>query len=272
MVADLNQIPSPILPATSPVATVTVATRLFYRQRALSYWLGSVFVTGALLCVGVTRLRWLPINLVVGVAVVLLWSVPFAIGYLCRHAYLKPAHLSFTAQGVYLEASDTQVQVAWGDLATYQVEFSLNKLVGEGYRLKLREAQGHSVTVNLLERNLLLPESGLRPDSALAYLSRYIGWHDRQVAADEGEQIVYRPGLLTRKMGTVLFTILGILLLVDLWLRWKHPTAKGTSVSVLGVALVTGLQALGQKKQGDRYARYLGELEATGISAADVAP
>jgi len=42
MAAGLNQLPSLILLATSPVATVTVATRLFYRQRALGYLLEQI--------------------------------------------------------------------------------------------------------------------------------------------------------------------------------------------------------------------------------------
>ena len=272
MAADLSQLPSPILPATFPVATVTVAVRLFYRQRALGYLLGSFVGIGGLLFVGLLRVRG-PQNLLAGLAAGLFWLVPFAISYLCRRAYIKPAQLSFTTQGVCLAARDTQYQVAWENLAAYQVEFSLQKLVGAGYWLKLREVQGHAVAFNLLERQLLAPESGLRPDSALAYLSRYIGWHNRQVAAaGEGEPIVYRPSLLCRKTGTVLLTALGVLLVADLWLRWQHPAAKGTSWSVLAGALVTGLQVLGQKQQGDRYARYLLALQATGISPAEGGP
>jgi hypothetical protein len=38
---------------------------------------------------------------------------------------------------------------------------------------------------------------------------------------------------------------------------WQHPTAKGTSVGVLFGALATGLQVLGQRKQEERYARYV---------------
>jgi hypothetical protein len=271
MAVDLNHLPSPIIALASPVKTVTVAVRLFQRQRALCYLLLGFILSSLVLVL----LVWLAgtAQCVFWLAAMQFFLLPLVFNFWCRKAYIKPAQLSFTAQGVCLAASDTQVQVAWVDLATYQVEFSLNKLVGAGYRLKLREVQGHAVTVNLLENNLLLPESGLRPDSALAYLSRYIGWHNRQVAAGgEAPAIVYRPGLLCRKTGTVLFTILGILLLVDLLLRWQHPTAKGTSVGVLGGALTMGLQALGQKKQGDRYAHYLRELEATGISTAEVAP
>lgn len=158
-------------------------------------------------------------------------------------------------------------------MATYQVAFSLNKLIGAGYQLKLREVQGHPLTVNVLETELLVPDSGLRPDSALAYLSRYIGWHNQQVmAAGQGEPIVYRPSLLCRQTGTVLLSLLGILLLVDLWIRWQHPTTKGAHVGVLFGALATGMQVLGQRKQEQRYARYVLALQAPGSRAAEAGP
>lgn len=50
--------------------------------------------------------------------------------------------------------------------------------------------------------------------------------------------------------GDGLLSVLGVLLLVDLWLRWQHPTAQGTSVSVLFGALAMGMQVLGQTAAG----------------------
>jgi hypothetical protein len=61
-------------------------------------------------------------------------------------------------------------------------------------------------------------------------------------------------------------------LLLCLWLRWQHPTAKGTSVGVLFKALATGLQVLMQRKQEERYARYVLALQASSSSAAEIEP
>lgn len=271
MAADLNPVPSPGLALASPGNVTTVAVRLYQRQKALLYLLLGFGLSSGVFALVV----WLAgtVQVVVWLAALQFFLLPLACGWWCKPAYIQPAQLTFTTQGVCLQARQTQLQVAWEDLATYQVEFSLAKLAGAGYQLKLRDVQGHCVTLNVLEEEVVLPEGGLRPDSALAYLSRYIGWYNRQVAAaGETALITYRPSLLTRQTGTVLFTAWGLLLLVDLWLRWQHPTAKGTSLSVLGGALVLGLQALGHRQQGQRYARYLRDLEAAGLCAADAAP
>jgi multisubunit Na+/H+ antiporter MnhG subunit len=271
MTADLNQPSSPVGALASAAKTVTVSVRLFQRQRALVYLLLG-FVLSALVLVA---LMWLagPAQGVLVLAALQFFVLPFAVSFWGRAAYIKPAQCSFTAQGVCLQASDWQYQVAWQDVATYQVEFSLDKLIGAGYRLKLREVQGRTVQINLLESELLLPDSGLRPDSALAYLSRYIGWHNRAAAAaGQGDPIVYRLSLLSRRTGTVLFSVLGVLLLADLWLRWQHPTTKGAHVSVLFGALATGMQVLGQRQQEERYARYVLALQAPDRSAAETEP
>jgi hypothetical protein len=271
MAADLNYPSSPGCAPASAAQTVSVSVRLFQRQRALVYLLLGFGLSTVVL----VALVWLagPAQGVLVLAALQFFVLPFAVSFWGRAAYIKPAHCSFTAQGVCLQANEWQYQVAWQHVATYQVEFSLGKLIGAGYRLKVREVQGRTVRINLLESELLLPDSGLRPDSALAYLSRYIGWHNRAAAAaGQGEPIVYRPSLLSRQPGTVLLSVLGVLLLVDLWLRWQHPTTKGAHVSVLFGALATGMQVVGQRQQEERYARYVLALQAPDSSAAETGP
>jgi hypothetical protein len=189
---------------------------------------------------------------------VLFWLVPIATMYLSRHAYIKPAQFSFTAQGAWLEASDKQYQVVWADLAAYQVEFSLATLVGSGYRLKLWDTQGQSVAFNLLERELIDSTPEIRPDAGLAYLCRYIGKHNRQA---EQEQIVLRPLLLSRKTGVVLLAVVGILALVDVALWVQNLATRNNQIGVLAVTIILVLQALGKKQQNDRYYRYLQTLQ-----------
>lgn len=257
MEASTNKLPPPALPAASPVQTVTVAVRLFHKQRANFYLLAG-FVGSGLLAVA---LPWVAgqAKYVFWLAGVLFFLLPFAIVFVCRASYIKPALLSFTPQGLCLEASDKHYQAAWADLVAYKVEFTLGKLVGDGYRLSLRDTQGHSVALNLLEHQLVNSTDGLRSDSALAYLCRYIGWHNRQVEGD-AEKIVLLPGLLSRKIGVMLGG-LGALLLVDFGIRWLHPAKTGSTVGLLAVMLVLMLQLLGQKKSDDRYAHYLRNLQ-----------
>lgn len=193
-------------------------------------------------------------------AALLLYLLPFAISYSCRKAYIKPALLMFTPLGMYLQASDKQYQAAWADLVAYQVEFLEGNFIGDGYRLKLWDIQGNTEAFIFLEKNLLNDESDLRPDLALAYLCRYIGRHNRQAAYS----ITYRPTLLARKAGTLLLTGMGVLLLVDLWLRWQHRTTKSIFTCLAAVTLA--LQVLGQKKRNERYTRYLQAWEAEGYN------
>jgi hypothetical protein len=196
---------------------------------------------------------------------VLFWLVPIATMYLSRHAYIKPAQLTFTTQGAWLEASDKQYQVAWVDLAAYQVEFSLNAVVGSGYRLKLWDTQGQSVALNLLERELIDSTPGIRTDAGLAYLCRYIGKHNRQA---QQEQIVLRPLLLARKTGVVLLAIVGILALVDVALWVQNLATRNNQIGILAVTIILVLQALGKKQQNERYDRYLQTLQEEGHDAS----
>jgi hypothetical protein len=250
-------------PAASSAETVTVVGQLYHRQRALGYVLASFVGSGLL----TAALAWVlgPKEDVLWLPALLFFLLPFAISYWCRSAYIKPALLMFTPLGVFLQASDKQYQAAWADLAAYQVEFLLGNFIGDGYRLKLWDSQGNTEAFIFLEKKLLNDESDLRPDLALAYLCRYIGRHNRQAAYP----ITYRPTLLARKAGTILLTCLGLLLAVDLWLRWQHRNTKSIFTCLAAVTLA--LQVLGQKKQNDRYARYLQAWEAEGYDAASEA-
>lgn len=264
MEAGPQQLPPPALAPTAPPAAALVAVRLFHRQRALGYLLASFVGSGLLAC----ALTQVPGNVsyLAYLGAVLFLALPLALNYAWRAAYIKPALLSLTPWGLCLEASDTHYQVAWADLATYQAEFMLGNLVGDGYRLKLWDAQGYSVVLNLLENNIL-PDSadGLRPNSALAYLARYIGWHNR-LAAGNAPKIVFRPTLLARKTGTVLLVGLGTLLLLGLGMHWLHPHDKGVTPALLAGAVVLPIKLLSIKERDDRYNRYLHNLEE-GIEA-----
>ena len=236
-----------------------MAARLFHKQRAVCYLLAS-FIGSSLLSLS---LPWVagPTKYVLLLAVLLFFLLPFAVVFLCRNAYIKSAEVSFTSHGLCVEATDEHYQVAWADLVAYRVQFVLGKLVGDGYRLTLREAQGHSVVLNLLEHQLVTSTDGVRADSALAYLCRYIGWHNQQA---EEERIVLQPGLLARKAGVVLLAGLGVLVLVDIGIQVLRPASKGTSLGVLAGAVALGLQVLGQKKINDRYSHYLQDFQAAG--------
>jgi hypothetical protein len=272
MEASLHPLPPPFPTPAASADTVTVSVRLLHRQRVLCYFLASVTVISVLVFGSARYLgaNNLPRNRssvdhIVVLLAVLFWLVPIATMYLSRHAYIKPAQFSFTAQGTWLEASDKQYQVAWADLAAYQVEFSLNAVVGSGYRLKLWDTQGQSVAFNVLERELIDSTPGIRPDAGLAYLCRHIGKYNRQA---QQEQIVLRPPLLARKTGVVLVVVIGILALVDVVL-WVQNLATGkVHLTVLAAMIVLVLQVLGQKQQNDRYTRYLQTLQEEGHDAS----
>lgn len=104
------------------------------------------------------------------------------------------------------------------------------------------------MVLNLLERELLVPGDGIRPDLALAYLCRYIGWHNGQ-AVGEAQEIVLLPTLLAGKTG--------VMMLADLGLRWLHPVKAGSTVGVLILVIALALQLLGQKRNDDQYAHCL---------------
>lgn len=219
MEASLPPLPLPVPTPAASADTVTVSVRLLHRQRALCYSLANFAVMGVLVFgsakyLGTTDLPRdrSSVEHIAVLLAVLFWLVPFATMYLSRQAYIKPAQFSFTTQGAGLEASDKQYQVAWADLAAYQVEFALTALVGSGYRLKLWDTQGQSVAFNLLERELLTDTPGIRTNAGLAYLCQYIGRYNRRA---QQEQIVLRPTLLSRKPGVVLLAVVGILVLVD---------------------------------------------------------
>jgi hypothetical protein len=272
MEASLHPLPPPFPAPAASAETVTVSLRLLYRQRILCYSLASftvmgVIVFGSAKYLGTNNLPWNrgSVEPIAVLLAVLFWLVPIAIAYISRHAYIKPAQFSFTAQGVWLEASDKQYQVVWADLAAYQVEFSLTALVGSGYRLKLWDTQGQSVVFNLLERELLTDTPGIRTDTGLAYLCQYIGRYNRQA---QQEQIVLRPPLLSRKPGVVLLAVVGILVLVDVAFWVQNLATRNVHISVLAGAIVLVLQVLGQKKQNDRYARYLHALQEEGLGAS----
>jgi hypothetical protein len=272
MEASLNPLPPLVHTPAASTDTVIVAVRLLHRQRLLGYFLASVtaisvLVFGSAKYLGANNLPRdrSSVDHIVMLLAVLFWLVPIATMYLSRHAYVKPAQFSFTTQGAWLEASDKQYQVVWADLAAYQVEFSLATAVGSGYRLKLWDTQGQSVAFNLLERELIDSTPGIRPDTGLAYLCRYIGKYNRQA---KQEQIVLRPPLLARKTGVVLVVVIGILALVDVVL-WVQNLATGkVHLKVLAAMVVLVLQVLGQKQQNDRYYRYLHTLQEEGHNAS----
>jgi hypothetical protein len=245
----------------SPAKTVSVAARLFYKQRAVGYLVAS-FLGSSLLSLGILWVAG-PTTYALLLAVLLFFLLPFILVYAWRASYIKPALLSFTPEGLYLEANEEHYQVAWADLVAFQVHFILGKMIGDGYRLKLQCATGQSIVFNLLEHQLVNPTNGVRPDSALAALCRYIGWHNRQ-ATGGTTQIALRPGLLARKTGVVLLAGLGALVAADLGFRMLHPAISGETVGLLAGAVALALQVLGQKKNDDRYSRYLRTLQDQG--------
>jgi hypothetical protein len=272
MEASLPPLPPPLPTLATSADTVAVSVRLLHRQRMLCYFLASFTVMGVIVFgtakyLGTNNLprNRSSVDHIVLILAVLFWLVPIVTMYLSRHAYVKPAQFSFTAQGAWLEASDKQYQVVWADLAAYQVEFSLATLVGSGYRLKLWDTQGQSVAFNVLEREIIDSTPGIRPDAGLAYLCRYIGKYNRQA---QQEQIVLRPPLLARKTGLVLVVVIGILILVDV-VFWVQNLATGkVHLKVLAAMVVLVLQVLGQKQQNDRYTRYLHTLQEEGHNAS----
>jgi hypothetical protein len=272
MEASLPPLPPPFPAPAASADTVTVSVRLLHRQRAICYFLASFAVMGVLVFgtakyLGTTAppLHRNSVDHIAVLLAVLFWLVPIVTMYLSRHAYIKPAQFSFTAQGAGLEASDKQYQVVWADLAAYQVEFNLTALVGSGYRLKLWDTQGQSVAFNVLERELIDSTPGIRTDAGLAYLCRYIGKHNRQA---QQEQIVLRPTLLVRKTGVVLLAVVGILALVDVALWVQNLATRNNQIGVLAGTIVLVLQALGKKQQNDRYDRYLQTLQEEGHDAS----
>jgi hypothetical protein len=248
MEASLPPLPPPFPTPATLADTVTVSVRLLHRQRMLCYFLASFTVMGVIVFgtakyLGTTAppLHRNSVDHIAVLLTVLFWLVPIVTMYLSRHAYVKPAQFSFTAQEAWLEASDKQYHVVWADLAAYQVEFSLATLVGSGYRLKLWDTQGQSVAFNVLEREIIDSTPGIRPDAGLAYLCRYIGKYNRQA---QQEQIVLRPPLLARKTGVVLVVVIGILALVDVVL-WVQNLATGkVHLKVLAGMIVLVLHTL----------------------------
>lgn len=252
------------VPASSPASmarTVTVPTRLFHKQRGLLYLLLG-FVLSSLLFIVIV---WLAGKMpsMVWLGALQFFLLPLTAFFVWKNLFVEPASLSFTTQGLSLEASDEHYQIAWANLATYKVEFSLDKLIGAGYRLTLRDVQGHSTVFNLLERQLLDSAGGFRADSALAYLCRYIGWHNTN-AESNANQIEVLPTLFDRKVGVLLLAGLAVLTLVDVGLRVLHPVKAGGTAGTLIIALVLGLQLLGQKRSSERYKSYLLKLQEEG--------
>lgn len=252
---------SQIILQNSPAETVIVAARLFYRRRAVGYLLASLLGSG-LLSLGIIWVTG-PTDWALLLAALLFFFLPFALVYVWRASYIKPALLSFTPEGLYLEASNEHHRVAWADLVAFQVQFMLGKLIGDGYRLKLQCTNGQRIVFNFLEYQLVNPAKGLRRDSALASLCQYTGWHNRQ-AGSETNQIILRPGLLARRTGVVLLAGLGALVVADVGFRLLYPAAKGETVGLLVGAVALALQVLGQKKNDDRYGRYLQTLQEQG--------
>lgn len=246
-----------------PAKTVIVAARLFYRQRAIGYLLASL-LGSSLLSLGII---WVvgPTDWALLLAALLFFFLPFTLVYVWKASYIKPALLSFTPEGLYLEASNEHHQVAWADIVACQIQFMLGKLIGDGYRLKLQYTSGQYIVFNFLENQLVDPTKGLRRDSALASLCQYIGWHNRQVGG-KANQIVLWPGLLARKTGVALLAGLGALAVAGVGFRLLYPAARGETVGLLVGAVALALQVLGQKKNDDRYGRYLQTLQEQGLN------
>ena len=263
----MNDLSAPVI-TPAPSAT-TVTARLFHRQRALFCMLIG-FAISSLLLVVIVWLAGLS-QFVLLLAAMQFFLLPFAVLFSWKSYVIKTVLLSFTTQGLSLEASDQQYQIAWENLAGYKVEFNLDQLIGAGYRLTLRDTQGHSTVFNLLEQQLVDSAGGFRGDSALSHMCRYIGWYNKKAEGSMG-QVVLLPTIFDRKIGTLLLGAIGILLLVDLGMRALHPARTVETLGTLAMALMLGLHAWGQKRNNDRYINYLHKLEAEGSDSYAVGP
>ena len=66
----------------------------------------------------------------------------------------------------------------------------------------------------------------------------------------------------------VLLAIVGILVLIDVALWVQNLATRNNQIGVLAVTIILVLQALGQKQQNERYARYLHTLQEEGHGAS----
>lgn len=184
---------------------------------------------------------------------------PLGLIYFNKNKFFFSVNLTVTDQSLKItEPGQEEKVILWSTVESWQTEIT-KSLQGTGYILRFWHHDHSKQTFTFYES--LFEANELRNDTALYAICRGIGRYNR--ALSNGHPITLKPNFFATKPGTIVLTLLGLLIWGDLLLRYEQGKVSGRvpSVGLIVIVLIVALSIFDRKRKGDTTYRQLQALQ-----------